>query len=422
MQKSVSLVRHVLMGATLSMAATMAVAVEEEARRVEPDGTVHVRAFDLPETAYLSEDSRAAMKHFREVYGPEFGTFSEGCANLVDVRDDPEAIRAARQCVAEGYYRTAIYKDTVAKHPVEITHEDIAGIYTEVFVPKAGIADANKSRLLISIHGGGFVVGARYFSHTEAMQVADVGGYRVISPDYRMAPEFTHPAGVEDVVAVYRAVLEDYDAASVGIYGCSAGAMLTAQTIAYILDTRCRCRPRRPLLRRHPHAGPRHARDLQDEPGEALSSYPPSWFSRPSRWRSLRQPNGYFRGVARTARSCPGDHDEFPARFPRSAHTAERATSRWCGVLAATQAHSLGVEAACTSWEGLGMRRSRSITALPEAERCTSHRTLSSTSTSPVKPADGVAQRAYGSRNAVRRPGSSPAPVAMTTNCRPPAR
>ena len=98
--------------------------------------------------------------------GPEFGTFSEGCANLNEVSDDLEAVRAARECVAQGYYRTAIYKDTATKHPVEITAETVAGVYTEVFVPKRGIAEGNKNRLLISIHGGGFAVGARYFSHT----------------------------------------------------------------------------------------------------------------------------------------------------------------------------------------------------------------------------------------------------------------
>ncbi len=40
--------------------------------------------------------------------------------------------------------------------------------------------------------------------------------------------ELTHPAGVEDVIAVYKVMLEDYEAARIGIYGCLAGAMLTA--------------------------------------------------------------------------------------------------------------------------------------------------------------------------------------------------
>jgi len=69
----------------------------DEAPRIEADGTVHVPAFDLPETSYFSVESRAAMKRFREVYGPEFGTFSAGCANLNEVADDAAAVRKARQ-------------------------------------------------------------------------------------------------------------------------------------------------------------------------------------------------------------------------------------------------------------------------------------------------------------------------------------
>lgn len=43
---------------------------------------------------------------------------------------------------------------------------------------------------------------------------------------------YTHPAGVEDVIAVNKAMLEDCDSASIGFLGCSAGAMVTAQTVA----------------------------------------------------------------------------------------------------------------------------------------------------------------------------------------------
>ena len=150
---------------------------QDERPRVEADGTVHVPAFDLPETSYLSEESRGAMKYFREVYGPEFGTFSAGCANLNDVADDAEAIRAARQCVADGYYKTAIYRDTVAKHPVKITAETIAGVYTEVFVPEAGVAEQKDDRLLISIHGGGFRVGP---GHSEGGKDGFDGGTHVL--------------------------------------------------------------------------------------------------------------------------------------------------------------------------------------------------------------------------------------------------
>ena len=339
---------------------------------MEADGTVHVPAFDLPETAYLSDQSRAAMKHFRDVYGPEFGTFSEGCANLNEVSDDLEAVRAARECVAQGYYRTAIYKDTATKHPVEITPTTVAGVYTEVFVPERGITDANQNRLLISIHGGGFVVGARYFSHTEAMQVADVGGYKVISPDYRMAPEFTHPAGVEDVIAVYKAVLEDYDAANIGIYGCSAGAMLTAQTVAYMLQHDL------PL----PGAIGLFCAGIPttdgDNPGVFKMGRSESAFLvsaingsvRPVESADPPQPSAYFRGVtAGDPVVAPGDHHALLARYPPTLLISGTRDFALGDVLAShNKLVRLGVEADLHVWEGLGHATFAFNPRLPESD------------------------------------------------------
>ena len=122
--------------------------------------------------------------------------------------NDAESTAVIRQCIADAYYRTNIYKDVTAKHNVAMEVDTIGGVYTEVFTPRKGIAEQNSDRVLISIHVGGYVAGARYFSHTESIPVADFGAIKVVSPDYRMAPEFTHPAGIEDVVAVYRELLE----------------------------------------------------------------------------------------------------------------------------------------------------------------------------------------------------------------------
>jgi len=344
----------------------------DERPRIEADGTVHVPAFDLPETAYFSVESRAAMKRFREVYGPEFGTFSAGCANLNEVADDAAAVRKARQCVAEGYYKTSIYKDTRAKHPVDITAETIAGVYTEVFVPKKGVAESNQNRLLISIHGGGFAIGARYFSHTEAMQVAEMGGYKVISPDYRMAPEHSHPAGVEDVIAVYKAILKDYDAANVGIYGCSAGAMLTAQTVAYIIEEDL------PL----PGGIGLFCGALPTTDGETPGVFKMSrsesaflvsainGFARPVAAQEPAQPSRYFRGIRAGDRvAAPGDHDDLLARFPPTLLISGTRDFLLGGVLAShNKLVRLGVDANLHVWEGLGHATFAFNPRLPESD------------------------------------------------------
>lgn len=80
----------------------------------------------------------------------------------------------------------------------------IGGIYTEVFTPAGGVSPRNATRVLINVHGGGFVENARTESHIESVPIASIGQIRVISIDYRQAPEFAFPSASEDVAAVYR--------------------------------------------------------------------------------------------------------------------------------------------------------------------------------------------------------------------------
>ena len=54
-----------------------------------------------------------------------------------------------------------------------------------------------------------------------------------MSIDYRQGPNHTFPAASEDVANVYRALLKSYRPRQIGIYGCSAGGMLTAMSLAW---------------------------------------------------------------------------------------------------------------------------------------------------------------------------------------------
>src|SRR5690606_30991404 len=93
-----------------------------------------------------------------------------------------------------------------------------------------------KDKILINLHGGGFHVGnGGPGGLVESVPMAGYGGYKVITVDYRQAPEAMFPAASDDVVAVYREIIKEYKPENVGIYGGSAGGMLTAQVVARLL-------------------------------------------------------------------------------------------------------------------------------------------------------------------------------------------
>ena len=115
-----------------------------------------------------------------------------------------------------------------ASYPVEIEEMTIAGV--RCFMVRPGeVPPENEGKVLLNLHGGGFVLGSG--SLVEAIPVAHLAKVPVIAVDYRLAPEHPFPAAVEDVVAVYRAMLDYHAPSQIGIFGTSAGGFITAQTI-----------------------------------------------------------------------------------------------------------------------------------------------------------------------------------------------
>ena len=104
--------------------------------------------------------------------------------------------------------------------------------------PKGGISPRNRHRVLINLHGGGFQWGEGAGGELESIPIAGFGKIEVITVAYREAPEFKFPAASEDVAIVYRELLKTYKAGNIGIYGCSAGGILTAESVAWFQKER----------------------------------------------------------------------------------------------------------------------------------------------------------------------------------------
>lgn len=88
-----------------------------------------------------------------------------------------------------------------------------------------------RSALLVYFHGGGFVLGSIATVDPLCRLIAAQAGVRVLSVDYRLAPEHPYPAGLDDAIAGYRAAAAraaefGADPALVAVGGDSAGANL----------------------------------------------------------------------------------------------------------------------------------------------------------------------------------------------------
>jgi acetyl esterase len=103
-----------------------------------------------------------------------------------------------------------------------------ATLYTPADVPEP-------SGLLVYFHGGGFSVGSRLSHDPIARYLASHAGARVLSVEYRRAPEHQFPEPVDDALAAFEYARDHAcdlgaDPARVGIGGDSAGGNLAAVT------------------------------------------------------------------------------------------------------------------------------------------------------------------------------------------------
>jgi monoterpene epsilon-lactone hydrolase len=111
---------------------------------------------------------------------------------------------------------------------VDYLEVDAGGVRAMWLVPKAAAED----RVVLGLHGGGFVVGSMYTHRKLFGHIAKAIGARALVPDYRRPPEHTHPAPLEDSLAAYRWLLDQgIEASHIVFAGDSAGGGLVVTTM-----------------------------------------------------------------------------------------------------------------------------------------------------------------------------------------------
>ncbi|HTW30525.1 MAG TPA: alpha/beta hydrolase fold domain-containing protein [Candidatus Sulfotelmatobacter sp.] len=204
--------KTLMLGAIVSLCVTSSFllaqatsAAQKDSATFDADGTAHItRIVPMPQT--ISPEAQSWLESLTHTTpGPE---------TLAERRARTDIWRAKDSAEARKLY------------PVTVEEATMAGVRTDIILPLNMPAE-NRTRVLINLHGGGF--NSDSGSLIEGVPIAHLAKIKVVSVYYRLAPENPFPAAVDDVVAVYKELLKTYKPHSIGIFGTSAGAILTAE-------------------------------------------------------------------------------------------------------------------------------------------------------------------------------------------------
>jgi len=198
------------LGLSLSLNAQSNAGPQKNSAMFDPDGTAHVtRVVPMPDT--ISPEAQQWL------------------ASLTQAKSGPESLAERRKHTDE--WRKFGSAEARKYYPANVEETSIVGVRTDIITPLA-MPEANRTRVLINLHGGGF--NSDSGSLIEGIPIANLAKTKVVSVYYRLAPENPFPAAVDDVVAVYKELLRSYKPKSIGIFGTSAGAILTAEVTVRI--------------------------------------------------------------------------------------------------------------------------------------------------------------------------------------------
>jgi len=108
---------------------------------------------------------------------------------------------------------------------VTVKSSTMGGVRVYLVTPD-DVPPARRDKLLIHVHGGCYVFSPGEAGTTEAIVMAGIGHFNVISVDYRMPPEAYFPAALDDAMTVYQAALKTSDPKNMAVFGTSAGGAL----------------------------------------------------------------------------------------------------------------------------------------------------------------------------------------------------
>ncbi|MFM0739218.1 alpha/beta hydrolase [Paraburkholderia xenovorans] len=191
-----------------------------------PADGVRVPARDIPFPRSISAEAQAALRRLVNADGVPLNALY----NPPEPDDFDGWMRF--KAAADAQYGAAVAQLAgQLRAAVETVQIDDATVH--IATPTSAVAD---DLIYVDLHGGGLVFGGGDVCRIGAQMQAEQLGLRCWGIDYRMPPEHPYPAALDDCIAVYRRLLQQYPARQIVIGGRSAGGNLAAAMLLRARD------------------------------------------------------------------------------------------------------------------------------------------------------------------------------------------
>jgi epsilon-lactone hydrolase len=130
-----------------------------------------------------------------------------------------------------------LLREAVSAQPLPADVTVTAATLGDIPTAEITVDGIEPRHVVLYFHGGVYVIGDAFLAADLASQVGRRTDAKVISVDYRLAPEHPYPAAVDDALAAYKALLDDGHAPSDIVFaGESAGGGLAVATLVSARD------------------------------------------------------------------------------------------------------------------------------------------------------------------------------------------
>ncbi|TKJ23007.1 MAG: alpha/beta hydrolase [Promethearchaeota archaeon Loki_b32] len=178
---------------------------------------------------YLQKIAEANEKFFQMLSNKE-GTIEDLYGFFTD--EEMRMLAKFFRFAVDYYIKTELEKYPISED-VKIKEIDAGGVPAEWQIVPGAVDD----KVILYLHGGGMVLMSPKTHRALTIEIAQLTKMRVLSVDYRLAPEHPFPAQLEDCVNVYRWLLtQGFKAENIVIAGDSAGGNLTLTSMIKLQD------------------------------------------------------------------------------------------------------------------------------------------------------------------------------------------